>query len=87
MVDGEPVDLGQVGDVVAGRSEPGAGAARRRAHPGDRHRRAAAATGWSYNVNADTAAAAIAVALGAEKLVVLTDVEGLYLDWPAPVRS
>jgi acetylglutamate kinase len=36
-----------------------------------------------YNVNADTAAAALAVALGAHKLVVLTDVEGLYLDWPS----
>ena len=35
-----------------------------------------------YNVNADTAAAALAVAVGAEKLVVLTDVEGLYADWP-----
>jgi acetylglutamate kinase len=35
-----------------------------------------------YNVNADTAAGALAVALGAAKLVVLTDVEGLYLDWP-----
>ena len=35
-----------------------------------------------YNVNADTAAAALAVALGAAKLVVLTDVEGLYQDWP-----
>lgn len=34
------------------------------------------------NVNADTAAAAIAVALGASKLVILTDVEGLYADWP-----
>ena len=38
--------------------------------------------GELYNVNADTAAAALAVALGAEKLVVLTDVEGLYADWP-----
>jgi acetylglutamate kinase len=35
-----------------------------------------------YNVNADTAAAALAVELGAAKLVVLTDVEGLYKDWP-----
>jgi acetylglutamate kinase len=34
------------------------------------------------NVNADTAAAALAVALGAAKLVVLTDVAGLYADWP-----
>ena len=36
-----------------------------------------------YNVNADTAASALAIAVGAEKLVVLTDVEGLYADWPA----
>src|SRR4029453_10085662 len=34
------------------------------------------------NVNADTAAAALAVALGAAKLMGLTDVEGLYRDWP-----
>jgi acetylglutamate kinase len=43
---------------------------------------AAGADGAVYNVNADTAAAALAVALGAAKLVVLTDVEGLYRDWP-----
>ena len=40
------------------------------------------ADGVLYNVNADTAAAALAVALGAQKLVVLTDVEGLYAAWP-----
>ena len=40
------------------------------------------ATGQLHNLNADTAAAALAVALGAVKLVVLTDVEGLYADWP-----
>ena len=40
--------------------------------------------GTSHNVNADTAAAALAVSLGAAKLVVLTDVEGLYADWPDP---
>ncbi|GLF99164.1 acetylglutamate kinase [Streptomyces yaizuensis] len=38
--------------------------------------------GHVYNVNADTAAAAIAAALGAETLVVLTDVPGLYVNWP-----
>jgi acetylglutamate kinase len=38
--------------------------------------------GVAHNVNADTAAAALAVALKAERLVVLTDVEGLYRDWP-----
>ena len=40
------------------------------------------AEGQVLNVNADTAAAALAAALGARKLVVLTDVEGVYADWP-----
>ncbi|MEE2060061.1 acetylglutamate kinase [Rhodococcus artemisiae] len=40
------------------------------------------ADGVVHNINADTAAAALAEALGAEKLVVLTDVEGLYTAWP-----
>ena len=38
--------------------------------------------GLVYNINADTAAAALAEALGAEKLLMLTDVEGLYTRWP-----
>lgn len=38
--------------------------------------------GRVYNVNADTAAAALAEALGAEMLLMLTDVEGLYTNWP-----
>lgn len=38
--------------------------------------------GVVHNINADTAAGALAAALGAEKLVVLTDVEGLYANWP-----
>ena len=40
------------------------------------------ADGVVHNINADTAAAALAEALGAEKLVMLTDVEGLYTSWP-----
>ena len=67
-------------------STPGVvrGPARRRPDPGRLQRRPRHADGEHvYNVNADTAAAALAVALGAEKLVVLTDVEGLYADWPA----
>lgn len=44
---------------------------------------AAGTDGQVYNVNADTAAAELAIALGADKLVVLTDVEGLYAEWPA----
>jgi acetylglutamate kinase len=81
VVDGEPVDIGQVGDVVA--VDPSAVHALL-----DAGRIPIVATvarggdGMSYNVNADTAAAAIAVALGAEKLIMLTDVEGLYSDWP-----
>ena len=38
--------------------------------------------GEVYNINADTAAGALAVALGAERLLILTDVEGLYANWP-----
>ena len=38
--------------------------------------------GQLLNVNADLAASSLAVALGAEKLMVLTDVPGLYADWP-----
>lgn len=39
-------------------------------------------TGQAYNVNADTVAGAIAEALDAEKLVYLTDVTGVYGDYP-----
>ncbi len=42
--------------------------------------------GIVHNVNADTAAAALAAALGAVRLVVLTDVAGLYADWPASTQ-
>jgi acetylglutamate kinase len=38
--------------------------------------------GQAYNVNADTVAGAIALALQAEKLVYLTDVAGIYADYP-----
>jgi len=81
VVDGEPVDIGQVGDVdrvdtsavddliAAGRIPVVATVA-------------PDADGVLHNVNADTAASALAVALGARKLVVLTDVPGLYTNWP-----
>ena len=83
LVDGEPVDIGLVGEVVdvqpsivtalldEGKVPVVATVARGR-------------DGEVYNVNADTAAGALAVAVGAEKLVVLTDVEGLYAEWPPP---
>jgi acetylglutamate kinase len=81
MVDGEEVDVGLVGDVVD--VEPGA--VRSLLDDGRIPVVSTVARGTDgevYNVNADTAAAALAIALGAEKLVVLTDVEGLYADWP-----
>ena len=76
------VDIGQVGEVET--VEPGRGqrAARRRPDPGASPAWPAATRGEVLNVNADTAAAALAVALGAAKLVVLTDVAGLYANWP-----
>ena len=83
IVDGVEHDVGQVGDVV-------------HVNPGavqdllDAGRIPVVSTvapdiddpTQVLNVNADTAAAALAVALGARKLIVLTDVEGLYLNWP-----
>jgi acetylglutamate kinase len=84
-VDGVPTDLGLVGDVV--RVEPSFVAAL--LHDGRVPVVSSVARGDDgevYNVNADTAAAALAVALGAEKLVVLTDVAGLHPDWPATDR-
>jgi acetylglutamate kinase len=82
IVDGEPVDIGLVGEIVA--TNPGA----IEALLADGRipvisSVAAGEDGQPYNVNADTAAAALAVALGAAKLVVLTDVAGLYRDWPS----
>jgi acetylglutamate kinase len=81
IVDGTAVDVGQVGEVAAIDPAPleallGAGRIPVVATVGRGD------DGLSYNVNADTAAAAIAVALGAQKLIVLTDVDGLYADWP-----
>jgi acetylglutamate kinase len=83
VIDGVEHDLGRVGDVVevdpqpvldqlaAGRIPVVSSIAPDRDNPGH-----------SLNVNADAAAAALATALGASKLVILTDVPGLYADWP-----
>lgn len=80
-VNGEPVDLGLVGDVVHVNADAVLDIVRSGRIPVV-STVAADADGVTHNVNADTAAAALAVALRAEKLVVLTDVEGLYADWP-----
>jgi acetylglutamate kinase len=80
-VDGEQVDIGLVGDVAAVDPTP-VTALLEAGHIPVVASVAPDADGVVHNVNADTAAAAVAVALGAVKLVVLTDVEGLYADWP-----
>jgi acetylglutamate kinase len=80
-VDGVTTDIGLVGDVdqvntaavldlIAARRIPVVSTL------------APDADGVVHNINADTAAAALAEALGAEKLLMLTDVEGLYTSWP-----
>jgi acetylglutamate kinase len=80
-VDGVETDIGLVGDVdrvntaavldlIAARRIPVVSTL------------APDAEGVVHNINADTAAAALAEALGAEKLLMLTDVEGLYTSWP-----
>ncbi|MRJ77209.1 acetylglutamate kinase [Aeromicrobium sp. SMF47] len=81
VIDGVETDIGLVGEVVGVRPEAvqdlidaGRIPVVSTVAPDDH--------GQVHNVNADTAAAALAVALGAEKLLVLTDVEGLYADWP-----
>lgn len=81
VVDGEEVDLGLVGDVT----DVDTGAVRALLDDGRIPVVSSIARGTDghvYNINADTAAAKLAAALKAEKLVVLTDVEGLYADWP-----
>ncbi|WUC26299.1 acetylglutamate kinase [Streptomyces clavifer] len=80
-VDGRPVDIGLVGDVV----EVNPRMVRTllaQGHIPVVSPVARGEDGQVYNVNADLAASALAVALQAERLVILTDVEGLYANWP-----
>jgi acetylglutamate kinase len=81
VVDGRPVDIGLVGDVVAVNPDAVLDIVRAGRIPVV-STVAPDVDGVVHNVNADTAAGALAVALGAAKLIVLTDVEGLYLNWP-----
>ena len=81
VVDGVAVDVGLVGEVVTVRPDTVLDLLDAGRIPVI-STVAPDASGQVLNVNADTAAAAVAAALGAEKLMVLTDVEGLYADWP-----
>jgi len=81
IVDGEAVDVGLVGEVTSVQPETVLDLLRAGRIPVI-STVAPDANGQVLNVNADTAAAAVAAALDAEKLMILTDVEGLYADWP-----
>ncbi|WP_086663946.1 acetylglutamate kinase [Lentzea kentuckyensis] len=81
IVDGEEVDIGLVGDITEVNPDAVLDIVRAGRIPVVSSV-APDINGVPHNVNADTAAGALAVALGAEKLVVLTDVEGLYSNWP-----
>ncbi|WP_028851243.1 acetylglutamate kinase [Thermocrispum municipale] len=80
-IDGEVVDLGLVGEVTSVNPDAVLDIVNAGRIPVV-STVAPDADGVVHNVNADTAAGALAAALGAEKLVVLTDVEGLYAAWP-----
>lgn len=82
LVDGERTDIGFVGDITTVRPDfvndlIGDGLIPVVSSVG------IGEDGHVYNINADAAAAALATAIGADKFVLLTDVEGLYADWPA----
>jgi acetylglutamate kinase len=81
VIDGEEVDLGLVGEVASVRPEAVLDVIEAGRIPVISSV-APDPEGAVHNVNADTAAAALAVALGAAKLLILTDVEGLYENWP-----
>ncbi|MFD4243594.1 acetylglutamate kinase [Streptomyces sp. NPDC058525] len=86
LVDGTEVDIGLVGDIV--HVDPGTlrGLLDRGRVPVVSPIARGADDGNVYNINADLAAAALAEALDAEKLVMLTDVAGVYADWPHSTR-
>jgi acetylglutamate kinase len=80
MVDGVPTDIGLVGDVQKVNTAAVLDLIAQRIPVVSSI--APDAEGVVYDVNADSAAAALAQALHAEKLLILTDVEGLYTHWP-----
>lgn len=82
LVDGSPVDLGQVGDVVSVDTSVIKSLLSVGKTPVLAPIAADADSGHGLNVNADLAAAAIAGAMDASSLIILTDVSGIYRSWP-----
>lgn len=82
MIDGVDVDLGHVGEVTSVNPSVVMDLVEAGKIPVVSSLAPTEDGGRVLNVNADAAAAALAIAVGAEKLIVLTDVPGLYRDWP-----
>lgn len=81
LVDGVQEDIGLVGEVVA----VDASAIGARVASGEVpviSTAARALDGQLFNVNADTATSAVAIALDATEMIMLTDVPGVYANWP-----
>ena len=81
LVDGVQEDIGLVGEVVA----VDARAISARVAAGEVpviSTAARALDGQLFNVNADTATSAVAIALDATEMIMLTDVPGVYANWP-----
>ena len=81
LVDGVQEDIGLVGEVVA----VDASAISARVSAGEVpvvSTAARALDGQLFNVNADTATSAVAIALDAKEMIMLTDVPGVYANWP-----
>lgn len=81
LVDGIQTDIGLVGEVVAVAVEQIENSVSMGQVPVI-STAARATNGDLFNVNADTATAAIASAIGASEMVMLTDVPGVYANWP-----
>jgi acetylglutamate kinase len=81
LVDGVQEDIGLVGEVVA----VDASAITAKVDSGQVpviSTAARALDGQLFNVNADTATSAVAIALDATEMIMLTDVPGVYANWP-----
>lgn len=81
LVDGIQEDIGLVGEVIA----VDASAITARLAKGEVpviSTAARATDGQLFNVNADTATSAVAIALKASEMIMLTDVPGVYANWP-----
>jgi acetylglutamate kinase len=81
LVDGVQEDIGLVGEVVA----VDASAITAKVESGQVpviSTAARAIDGQLFNVNADTATSAVAIALDATEMIMLTDVPGVYANWP-----